>query len=245
MKYLLIIYLSLHSYAFSQNWKDLKKAAAGKINAEVKSASKKGKHFTENEAADALKETLTQGVEKGVDVLSVKDGFFKNQSVKIPFPPEAKTIFDKLKKMGFQKELNKVVLSINRAAEDAITSASPIFIDAIKNMTINDAINIVKGSETAGTDYLYDNTNVELVEAFKPSIKSSLNKVDATKHWKSIIKTYNKIPFVKKINPDLELYVTQKTIEGLFHILSEEEKEIRKNPQKRTTNILKKVFGNN
>ena len=146
MKYLLIIYLSLHSYAFSQNWKDLKKAAAGKINAEVKSASKKGKNFSEKEAADALKETLTQGVEKGVDILSVEEGFFKNQSVKIPFPPEAKTIFDKLKKMGLQKELNKVVLSINRAAEDAIISARPIFIKAIKNMTINNAINIVKGS---------------------------------------------------------------------------------------------------
>ena len=122
--------------------------------------------------------------------------------------------------MGLQKELNKVVLSINRAAEDAIISAKPIFINAIKNMTIKDAINIVKGSETAGTDYLYDNTNAELVEAFKPNIKSSLNRVDATKQWKNIMSTYNKIPFVKKINPDLELYVTQKTIEGLFHILS-------------------------
>ena len=146
--------------------------------------------------------------------------------------------------MGLQKELNKVVLSINRAAEDAIISAKPIFINAIKNMTIKDAINIVKGSETAGTDYLYDNTNAELVEAFKPNIKSSLNRVDATKQWKKIMHAYNKIPFVKKINPDLELYVTQKTIKGLFHILSEEEIEIRKNPQKRTSDILKKVFGN-
>ena len=116
--------------------------------------------------------------------------------------------------------------------------------DASHSGTINDAINIVKGSETDGTDYLYDNTNVELIVAFKPNIKSSLKRVDATKHWKSIMKAYNKIPFVKKINPDLELYVTQKTIEGLFHILSEEEIEIRKNPQKRTSDILKKVFGN-
>jgi len=243
MKYLLIISLLLPGYIFSQSWKDLKKAAK-KVNAELNNPSKKVDLFNENDAANALKETLNKGVEKGVGVLSIKDGFFNNQAVKIPFPPEANTIFDKLKKMGFQKELNKVVLSINRAAEDAIISAKPIFINAIKNMTIKDAINIVKGSETAGTDYLYDNTNAELVEAFKPNIKSSLNRVDATKQWKNIMSTYNKIPFVKKINPDLELYVTQKTIEGLFHILSEEEIEIRKNPQKRTSDILKKVFGN-
>jgi hypothetical protein len=243
MKYLLIISLLLPGYIFSQSWKDLKKAAK-KVNAELNNPSKKLNLFSENDAASALKETLSKGVEKGVGLLSIKDGFFNNQAVKIPFPPEASTIFDKLKKMGLQKELNKVVLSINRAAEDAINSAKPIFINAIKNMTIKDAINIVKGSETAGTDYLYDNTNAELVEAFKPNIKSSLNRVDATKQWKNIMSTYNKIPFVKKINPDLELYVTQKTIEGLFHILSEEEIEIRKNPQKRTSDILKKVFGN-
>ena len=231
-------------FIYSQSWNDFKKEAK-KVNAELNSKSKNGNIFSQKDAANALKETLGRGVEKGVEVLSIKDGFFKNQAVKIPFPPEAKIIFDKLKKMGFQKELNKVVLSINRAAEDAIISAKPIFISAIKNMTINDAINIVKGSETDGTDYLYDNTNVELIVAFKPNIKSSLKRVDATKHWKSIMKAYNKIPFVKKINPDLELYVTQKTIVGLFHILSEEEKEIRKNPQKRTTDILKKVFGNN
>ena len=111
-------------------------------------------------------------------------------------------------------------------------------------MNINDAINIVKGTNTAGTDYLYENTNLDLIEAFKPNIKSSLDKVDATKHWKKVMSIYNKIPFVKKINPDLELYVTEKTINGLFYILAEEEIEIRKNPQKRTTDLLKKVFGN-
>ena len=110
-------------------------------------------------------------------------------------------------------------------------------------MNIKDAINIVKGTNNAGTDYLYENTNSDLIEAFKPNIKSSLDKVDATKHWKNVMSIYNKIPFVKKINPDLELYVTEKTINGLFYILAEEEIEIRKNPQKRTTDILKKVFG--
>ena len=244
MKYLLIIFILLSEPVFSQSWKDLKKVA-NKVKKEVKSTSKKAALFSEKDAAAALKEALGNGVKKGVRVLSIKDGFFKNPAVKIPFPPEAKSIFDKLKKLGLQKELNKVVESLNRAAEDATKSAKPIFINAIKGMTIIDAINIVKGSETAGTDYLYGSTSSKLLNTFKPSIKISLNKVDATKHWKVVMTAYNKIPFIKKINPDLELYVTQKTIEGLFHILSEEEKDIRKNPQKRTTEILKKVFGNN
>ena len=234
----------LSEHVFSQSWKDLKKAA-NKVKKEVKSTSKKGSFFSEKDAAVALKQALGKGVKKGVQVLSIKDGFFKNPAVKIPFPPEAKSIFDKLKKLGLQKELNKVVESLNRAAEDATKSAKPIFINAIKGMTINNAINIVKGNETAGTDYLYGSTSSKLLDTFKPDIKTSLNKVDATKHWKVVMTAYNKIPFIKKINPDLELYVTQKTIVGLFHILSEEEKEIRKNPQKRTADILKKVFGNN
>ena len=234
----------LSEHVFSQSWKDLKKVA-NKVKKEVKSTSKKVSLFSEKDAAAALKQALGKGVKKGVQVLSIKDGFFKNPAVKIPFPPEAKSIFDKLKKLGLQKELNKVVESLNRAAEDATKSAKPIFINAIKGMTINNAINIVKGNETAGTDYLYGSTSLKLLDTFKPDIKTSLNKVDATKHWKVVMTAYNKIPFIKKINPDLELYVTQKTIEGLFHILSEEEKDIRKNPQKRTTEILKKVFGNN
>ena len=244
MKYLLIIFILLSDHVFSQSWKDLKKAA-NKIKKEVKNTSKKVSLFSEKDAAAALKQALGKGVKKGVQVLSIKDGFFKNPRVKIPFPPEAKSIFDKLKKLGLQKELNKVVESLNRAAEDATKSAKPIFINAIKGMTINNAINIVKGNETAGTDYLYSSTNSKLLDTFKPNIKTSLNKVDATKHWKVVMTAYNKIPFIKKINPNLELYVTQKTIDGLFHILSEEEKDIRKNPQKRTTEILKKVFGNN
>ena len=123
--------------------------------------------------------------------------------------------------MGMEKELDKAVLSMNRAAEDAVISAKPIFIKTIKNMNINDAINIVKGTNTAGTDYLYENTNSDLIEAFKPNIKSSLDKVDATKHWKNVMSIYNKIPFVKKINPDLELYVTEKNQKNRSKIVSE------------------------
>ena len=243
MKLILIIALVFPMSIHAQNWKDLKKAAK-KVNKELKSTSKQVKELSESDAAAALKETLNRGVEKGVDILSLEDGFYNNLNVKIPFPPEANTVYKIVKKMGMEKELDKAVLSMNRAAEDAVISAKPIFVKTIKNMNINDAINIVKGTNTAGTDYLYENTNSDLIEAFKPNIKSSLDKVDATKHWKKVMSIYNKIPFVKKINPDLELYVTEKTINGLFYILAEEEIEIRKNPQKRTTDLLKKVFGN-
>ena len=242
MKKLLIILLWLPILSPAQSWDDLKKAA-DKLNTELKKTAKKVNVFSEKEAATALKEALNKGIEKGVNVLSLKDGFYGNKKVKIPFPPKASRISKKLKQLGMKKQINKVVLSLNRAAEDASISAKPIFVDAIKKMTIKDAISIVKGDSTAGTDYLNKNTNSALVEAFKPIIKSSLKKVKATKYWKDIMGVYNKIPSVKKINPDLESYVTGKAIEGLFFMIAEEEIEIRKNPQKRITELLKKVFG--
>ena len=143
-----------------------------------------------------------------------------------------------------QKQVDEVVLSINRAAEDAAVLAKPIFVGAIKKMSIKDAIGIVKGNKTAGTDYLNRNTNSALVNAFKPIIKNSLAKVNATKHWESIMTTYNKIPFVEKVNPELETYVTEKAISGLFFMLAQQEIAIRENPKERTSALLKKVFGN-
>ena len=238
MKQLLILLFCLPFFAQAQSWKDLKKVAE-KVNKELINTSL----FSEEEAVNALKETLNKGTEKGVSVLSVKDGYFANPKVKIPFPPEASRMSKKLKKLGMKKQINKVVLSLNRAAEDASISAKPIFVDAIKKMTIKDAISIVKVDSTAGTDYLNKNTNSALVEAFRPIIKSSLKKVKATKYWKDIMGVYNKIPSVKKMNPDLESYVTGKAIEGLFFMIAEEEIEIRKNPRKRITELLKKVFG--
>lgn len=242
MKLLFIIFLVFSITVSAQNWKDLKKAAT-KVNKELKKATNNLINFTEEEAASALRQALIKGVDKGVKTLSITNGFYKNPKVKIPFPPEAEKIRKQLKKIGMGKKIDKVVLSINRAAEDAVHSAGPIFIDAIKKMTLVDAIGIIRGHKTAGTDYLYNNTNVALVKKFRPNIKSSLKKVNATKYWSSVMKAYNKIPFVKKINPNLELYVTQKAIEGLFSVLAEEEIAIRENPVKRTTDILKKVFG--
>ena len=242
MKKLLTIFICLSVIVTAQSWKDLKKLSK-KAKSELKKATKTKIPFTQEEAAQALKDALNIGVEKGLRVLSIKDGFFKNQKVKIPFPPEAKTISKKLRKMGMGKEVEKVVLSINRAAEDASGSALPIFTSAIKKMSIKDAIGIVKGDSTAGTDYLQKKSTSDLETAFSPTIKSSLKKVNATKYWKNVITAYNKIPLVKKMNPNLEIYVTQRTIQGLFSIVEEEEIKIRENPKKRITGLLKKVFG--
>ena len=239
MKKLFLILFIFPIFTQAQYWKDLKKAAE-KVNKELINKNP----FSEEEAANALKETLNKGMEKGVSVLSVKDGYFANPKVKIPFPKNATKVADKLKKLGMQKQVDEVVLSINRAAEDAAKSAKSIFVDAIKKMSIKDAIGIVKGNKTAGTDYLNRNTNSALANAFKPIIKTSLEKVNATKRWESVMNTYNKIPFVEKVNPELETYVTEKAISGLFFMLAQQEIAIRENPKERTSALLKKVFGN-
>ena len=239
MKKLFLILFIFPIFTQAQYWKDLKKAAE-KVNKELINKNP----FSEEEAANALKETLNKGMEKGVSVLSVKDGYFANPKVKIPFPKNATKVADKLKKLGMQKQVDEVVLSINRAAEDAANSAKPIFVDAIKKMSIKDAIGIVKGNKTAGTDYLNRNTNSALANTFKPIIKISLEKVNATKRWESVMNTYNKIPFVEKVNPELETYVTEKAISGLFFMLAQQEIAIRENPKERTSALLKKVFGN-
>jgi len=200
--------------------------------------------FTESEAVQGIREALINGTGKGVDLVSLKDGYFGNATIKIPFPDEAKMVESRLRSMGMGKQVDEAILSINRAAEDAATQAKPIFISAIREMTIQDAISIVKGPEDAATSYLRKTTTAQLTEQFKPVIKTSLDKVNATKYWTDLINAYNKIPLVQKVNPDLSAYVTTKAIDGLFVMIAVEEKKIRKDPVARTSEILKKVFGN-
>jgi len=199
--------------------------------------------YTEQEAVSGIKEALSKGTAKGVEMVSKKDGYFGDAEIKIPFPPEAKTIEDKLRAIGLGKKVDEVVLSINRAAEDAAVKAKDIFLAAIKEMTVKDAINIVRGNDDAATQYLKTHTSTELKKQFTPIIEESLKKVNATKYWSEAITAYNKIPMVKKMNPNLTEYVTDKAIEGLFVKIAKEEKEIRKNPIARTSDLLKKVFG--
>ena len=191
-----------------------------------------------------LKEALVVGSQKGSTLLSQTDGFFANAALKILLPPEAQKVEKTLRSVGLGKQVDEAILSMNRAAEDACKSAAPIFANAIKQMSFQDALGILKGSDTAATSYLKSKTTNPLTEAFRPVIESSLQKVDATKHWNSLVTSYNKLPLVRqKLNPDLSAYVTERALSGIFYQVAVEEKEIRKNPLARTSEILRKVFG--
>jgi hypothetical protein len=199
--------------------------------------------FTEKDAADAIKEALVNGTGESVKLVSVIDGYWGNPEIKIPFPPEAKNVESKLRAIGMGKQVDQFNESMNRAAEKAAEEAKPIFTAAIKGMTVTDAINIVKGENNAATMYLKRTTSPELNAAFQPPIRISLDNVNASKYWSDLITVYNSIPLVKKMNPDLTAYVTDKAIEGLFVMIAKEELKIRNDPMARTSDLLKRVFG--
>lgn len=214
-----------------------------KLKKQAQDVVKNPSSLTQEDAAAGLKEALIKGISNGADLVSRLDGYYKNPEIKIPFPAEAKQVESKLRSVGLGKQADDVILSVNRAAEDAATEAKPVFIAAIKGMTFSDALSIVRGDERAATTYLQRTTTPELVTKFTPIIKSSLEKVNATKYWETAMTSYNKIPFITKVNPNLTEYVTQKAIEGLFIMIAKEELAIRKDPAARTSELLKKVFG--
>ena len=201
-----------------------------------------GSGLSSQDIANGLKEALTIGAEKGCVNLSKSDGFFKNAALKILMPPEAQKIENTIRGLGMNQLADDFILSMNRAAEDACNTAAPIFVKAIKEMSITDGINILKGNETAATTYLKSKTEMDLKASFSPIIKTSLDKVDATKYWEKIINTYNAIPLTKKMNPDLIAYVTDKSMNGIYSEIASQEKEIRANPLARTSALLKSVF---
>lgn len=198
--------------------------------------------LTTEEVGNGLKEALIKGISKGSDQASALDGYFKNPKIKIPFPPEVQKVEDKLRQLGMNKLVDDFILSLNRGAENAAQEAKPIFITAIKSLTVQDAWGILKGDKNAATVYLKRTTNQQLYDKFKPIVAQSLDKVNATKYYTDMITTYNKIPFVDKVNPDLQDYATNKAIDGLFVLVEEEEGKIRENPVERTTDLLRKVF---
>jgi hypothetical protein len=218
-------------------------SAQSQINLKKLKKTLKGGSVSTEEVALGLKEALTNGVSKGSDLVSQVDGYFKNPEIKIPFPPEVKQVESRLRQIGMGDEVDKFVLTLNRGAEDAAKEAKPIFVAAIKQMTIQDAWAILKGEKDAATQYLKSSTSSLLKEKFKPIIQNSLNKVNATKYYGDLVNTYNKIPLVQKVNPDLDEYATDRAIEGLFVMIAREEKNIRENPLARTSELLKKVFG--
>jgi len=192
--------------------------------------------------AAGLKEALNKGIEKQVTKLTATDGFYKNEIVKIILPEELQKVDDALRKAGLNSLANKGLLMLNRAAEDATKEATPIFVDAVNNMSFTDAKNILMGNESAATSYLQTNTTSPLYAKFNPLIKNSFTKVGADKVWATIIKKYNSLPMVKKVNPDLTDYTTNKALEGVFKMIGVEEKNIRADIKARTTPLLQKVF---
>lgn len=210
---------------------------------EVNKALGSEQPLTTAEVASGLKEALVKGISNGSDIASQVDGYFKNPRIKIPFPPDVKKVEERLRQIGLGKEVDRFVMTLNRGAEDAAKEAKPIFVNAIKQMTIQDAWSILKGTDNAATAYLQRTTSDQLYEKFHPVIVSSLNKVNATKYYSDIVTAYNRIPTVEKVNPDLNDYATRKAMDGLFLLIADEEKKIREDPVARTTELLKKVFG--
>ena len=190
----------------------------------------------------ALKQALEQGTAKSAGQLSALNGFFGNAAVKILFPPQAQKAEKTLRKLGLNKLCDNAILSMNRAAEDAAKQAEPIFLDAIKHMTLKDVTGILGGPQDAATQYFKASTTAQLTITFKPIVQASLNKVGATKYYGDVANEYNKVPFVSKMNPDINAYVTQKAIDGLFYEIALEELNIRKNIGARSTPLLQKVF---
>lgn len=198
--------------------------------------------LTKEQVASGLKEALIKGITTGSNQASKLDGYFKNPSIKIPFPPDVQRVEDKLRQIGLDDQVDRFVKTLNRGAEEAAKEAKPIFVSAIRGMTIQDAWSILKGDDNAATDYLKRTTSAQLKAKFLPVIQKSLEKTNATKYYGDIVGTYNKIPFVDKVNPDLDDYATDKAIDGLFLLIAKEEKNIREDPVARTTELLKKVF---
>lgn len=206
--------------------------------------SANGGSVSQTEIIGGLKEALTVGIGNGANLASKTDGFWKNPQIKIPLPTEAQKVENTLRQIGLGSEVDKALLAINRGAEDAAKSAKPIFVNAIKQMTFQDAMAILKNdNKQAATDFLKKVTTTQLTAAFKPVMQQSLEKTLATKYYGDIVKEYNKVPLVQnKLNPDLSDFVTQKALDGLFFMVAKEEEKIRKDPLARVSSLLKKVF---
>jgi hypothetical protein len=232
----LLLFTSVTSFAQSGLFKKassvLNKATSGKTS------------LTNDEIVSGLKEALSVGAKNSASKLSSVDGFFANAAIKVLMPPEAKKVESALRTAGMGKLVDNAILSMNRAAEEASKSAAPIFVNAITSMSITDALNILKGSDTAATGYLRGKTVAALTSAFRPVIDTALQKTAATSYWKTVFDAYNKLPTTfNKINPDLAGYVTEKSLSGMFFQVAQEEQKIRKDPAARVSDILKKVFG--
>lgn len=199
--------------------------------------------LTNGDIVQGLKDALTQGANNGALKASALDGFNNNPKIHIPFPASAKKIMDFVVSIGMQSQVDKFVLTLNRAAEDACKGAAPIFVDAIKSMTVSDGLTILKGSDTAATHFLRDKCAIALGVKFKPTVENSTKTVELTKYWTPLTTAYNNIPTHQPVQTDLDQYVTDRAVDGVFKLVGDEETSIRTNPTARATDMMKKVFG--
>lgn len=234
-----IILFSFVLVAFYSNAQTLKGL---KDKAKAITAPKSG--LTNEEVIKGLKEALTVGTNNSASLASKLDGYYKNPKIYIPWPSEARDMKTKLTQMGFSKKIEEFEMSLNRAAEEAALKAAPIFVNAVTNMSVQDGFAILKGADTAATNYLRKSTYTSLKEQFTPVVKEAIEKVKVTSYWTPLATAYNKLPMVKKQNPNLDEYVTDKAINGLMTLIADEEVKIRKDPAARVSELLKKVFGN-
>lgn len=232
--------LCLHTVAEAQ----ILKKASGVLKSATGGGTTTG-NVTENEAGMGIKEALEKGVSAGISMLNKENGFFGNELYKVLLPPDALKAEKALRSIGLGGQVDKAILQINRAAEEAVGFAKPIFVDAIKQMTINDALALLTGGNKRGaTDYFQSKTSASLTAAFAPVIDSALDKTSATKYYSDIVTKYNSLPTsFSKVDPDLKGYVTEKAVKALFDQIAKEELAIRENPAARSTELLKKVFG--
>ena len=203
--------------------------------------------LSNQEVISGLKEALSVGIKNSVNITSVTDGFLKNESIRLPFPSDAQKVKDKVIEFGLSSKVDEFETTLNRAAEEAAKEALPIFTEAIKNMTVQDGFAILNGGDGAATKFLKEQTSSKLSEAFLPKVKQVTSRVKLTEKWNPIITKYNQATMLTggdKINPDLDAYVTEKAIKGLFYMVEKEENKIRKDPIARVTDLLQKVFGN-
>lgn len=220
-------------------WDQAKKKATETYNNKASTT----KPLTNDEVIKGLKEALNVGVNNSTGLASKLNGYYKNPKIFIPWPPDALKVEKKLRELGFGKKVDEFTMTLNRAAEEAAKEASPIFVSAIKGMTIQDGMGILKGNQTAATLYLKGKTETQLQSAFSPVVQRALQKTNATRYWSELVSIYNKIPLVQKVNPNLNAYATDKAIDGLFVLVGDEETKIRKDPAARVTDILRRVFG--
>ena len=235
MKQTLLVFIAISFATISNSQSILDKAK--------KTFSKSNSNVTEEEAGFGVKEALNNGISSAVAFLNKPDAFFKSELYKVLLPPDAKKMEKTLRDIGMGKMCDDAIEAINRGAEDAVGFAAPIFVDAIKQMTVTDALKLVTGGKNSITEFFREKTSAKLKAAFMPVIDKSLEKTNATKYYGDAVNRYNKVPFAKKMNPDLSDYVAERTLFALFDRIAVEEANIRSNPAARTSDLLKKVFG--